>query len=154
MVDVPALELRVHISDPYDRVGGMKLKTSFKNTSCPLKLALFDFPLRVSQEVVDVHPIPSYIVLKVFSLSSLEFMKLLEVGESGSRYLDGGFCAVYSFAEELLGGDLFFGGGLVLDAWGTSTSLHVESIGWIPEVLWNGRNGMEEGMRYGVLELG
>lgn len=112
----------------------MEFQTSLEDTSCSRKLVLLDFPLRVTQEVVDVDSIASDVILKVLSLSPLEFMEFLEVGESGGRYFDGGFCAVYGFAQELFSGYLFFGGRLVLDARGSSAGLHSGLIVLVAEL--------------------
>jgi hypothetical protein len=50
------------------------IEATLENAARPPELLLFQFPLRISQEVVDIDPVPSNIIFEAFSLASLKLV--------------------------------------------------------------------------------
>lgn len=92
-----------------------------------LEFLLLKFPCGIAHPIVHIHPIAPDIILKLLSLPALEFMKLLQVGETLGRGLQACLLTVYSFSEKLLGRYLNGRSALVLDSRGATRGLH---LGW------------------------
>jgi hypothetical protein len=102
----------------------MRLAGEGEGVNAPLELLLFQFPLRIAHPIVHVNPVAAHIVLELFSLAALIFMKLFKIREALGRRLKAWFLAVDGFSEELFGRHLDGRRLLVLDPRGSSRRLH------------------------------
>jgi hypothetical protein len=79
----------------------MGIESALKDTAGSSIFLLFQFPGSISKEIVQIQSIPSDIVLKLFALTALVFVKFLEVGKSRSRRLYSRLLSIYGLSKQL-----------------------------------------------------
>ena len=117
MIDIPRLHLRLDIPDPKYHTRRIHIERPLKDTPRPPKLLLLQLPCGIPHPVVHIHPVAADIVFELLAFAALIFMEFFKIGEALSRSLNAGLLSVDGLPEELFGGDLDFGGLLVLNPW-------------------------------------